>query len=118
MFLVTSFAISGCEEKKAEASFSSTIIDFGTKLHSDTIVGQISLTNTGEKDLIIEDVKAGCGCTVPKYATEPIKKNEVRKISFTYVPNSGETGTLHKEIVVHTNSTKKLQVISINGKII
>jgi hypothetical protein len=61
--------------------------------------------NTGDKPLIVADVKAGCGCTVAEKPEEPIApgKEGVIKASFN---SKGQSPTVHtKNVSVHTNAS-------------
>ena len=53
--------------------FEATSHDFGMIIKGEKVDWKFKFTNTGEADLIISDVSATCGCTVPKWPMEPVK---------------------------------------------
>jgi hypothetical protein len=59
--------------------------------------------NTGSKPLVIKDVSAGCGCTIPEKPQEPILpgKQGVIKAKFN---STGRQGTQQKNITVISNA--------------
>ena len=59
--------------------------------------------NTGEKPLIITDVRPGCGCTVADKPTEPIMPGKEGKINAEY-DSQGHPGLQSKKITVFANT--------------
>lgn len=106
-----------CSNKEAEAKFLQVQINFGNKLSTDTIKGEFTLENIGDKDLIIEHIESTCGCTIPTYSKDPIIRNSFGKINFIYVPKSTDSGTIVQKIVVRTNATKRLQILTVTGNV-
>ena len=76
----------------------STTYDFGRKLVSEKVEGEFILRNTGEADLHITKVRAGCGCTATQY-DRVIKPGAVGRISFRIDPKR-----------IHGKSTKNITV--------
>jgi hypothetical protein len=62
--------------------------------------------NTGDKPLIIEDVRPACGCTVADKPTEPIAPGAEGIIKAKYDSENG-TGTIHKDITVLANNKNR-----------
>ena len=95
-------------------SFDKTTVEYGTvKFDSD---GQrfVTVKNTGDKPLIINDVKAGCGCTTPKFSKEPILPGKTAQIQIGY--NTKLRGPFTKNIEVFSNDPKnERSVLYING---
>ena len=104
--------------KKAKAEYKSTNIDFGSTTHNDTVNVKYNIENMGGLDLIIESVSPGCQCTVSSYSKEPIKPNQMGEIVVRYIPKPTDSGKVFQEIVVKTNSEKKLQLLTLSGQII
>lgn len=63
--------------------------------------------NTGDKPLIIADVKPGCGCTVADKPTKPIMPGQEGEIKAQFESN-GHPGMNNKSITVQAN-TKPIQ---------
>lgn len=104
-----------CSNREAEAKFEDIKINFGNKLSTDTIKGEFTLENIGDKDLIIEHVESSCGCTIPTYTKGSIIKNGFGKINFIYIPKSTDSGIIVQKIVVRTNAIKRLQILTVTG---
>jgi hypothetical protein len=74
-------------------------------------------TNTGNKPLILTDVKASCGCTTPDWPKEPIMPGQTSKIKVEY-NTQGRPGEFTKSITITSNmedATPKM--IYIKGKV-
>ena len=52
--------------------FASETIDYGTIPANSDGKREFTFTNNGNKPLIITNVSASCGCTIPSYPKEPI----------------------------------------------
>lgn len=59
--------------------------------------------NTGTKPLIIKDVSAGCGCTIPEKPEKPFAPGEEGVIRAKY--NGSGSGHITKSIFVKANTT-------------
>ena len=68
-----------------------------------SVTATFPFTNTGDMNLIIDEVSPSCGCTVPEFSkvTEPGKKGFVKMILDT----SGINGAFRKTAVVATNDS-------------
>lgn len=72
--------------------------------------------NTGEKPVVITNVRTSCGCTGKKYPKEPIKPGEKAQVEATY--NAARVGSFHKTITVRTNENAKPQILRIKGVVV
>jgi len=61
-------------------------------------------TNTGSNPLVIKNVSASCGCTVPEKPEEPVLPGKDGYIKGIF-NSSGFPGTNHKTIYVDANTT-------------
>lgn len=59
--------------------------------------------NTGDRPLVIESVRPGCGCTVADYPKEPIAPGDEGEITGSF-DSKGREGMQHKEIMVTANT--------------
>ena len=84
-----------------QIEFDSTTIDYGTIENESNGERVFSLTNTGNADLIITNVKSSCGCTIPKKPENPIAPGESSEIVVRYDTN--RVGPFRKTITVSTN---------------
>jgi hypothetical protein len=59
--------------------------------------------NAGDKPLVIQSVRPGCGCTVADYPKEPIAPGKEAAITGSF-DSQGREGLQHKEIYVSANT--------------
>jgi hypothetical protein len=73
--------------------------------------------NVGIKPLIIENVSASCGCTIPEKPEKPLAPGEVGFIKAKF--NGSGMGVIVKQVHVTTNTTPtKDHTLSFGGEII
>ncbi|MEA3318139.1 MAG: DUF1573 domain-containing protein [Bacteroidota bacterium] len=116
LLLLASYSYS--QQKKATIIFDNEIHDFKT-LHEEKgkVTHKFIFTNTGNTPLIINKVKASCGCTSPEWTRKPIMPGQKGFVSATYDPRN-RPGKFNKSIVVRTNATQPTKVLRITGKVI
>ena len=73
------------------------------------------VTNTGKFPLIIDDVKASCGCTTPSKPTKPIAPGKSDKIEVVFHPNKGQLKKQSKTVRVTANTEPKETVLNISA---
>ena len=97
-------------------SFDKTTFDYGNvKAGSD---GQrfFTVKNTGDKPLIISEVKPSCGCTTPEWSKDPILPGKSTQIKVGY--NTGIKGAFNKLIEVYSNDPQNSRaVLYIKGNV-
>ena len=71
--------------------------------------------NTGKEPLILKNVRSSCGCTVPEWPKEPIKRGSKGTIKVSY--NTRITGSFSKSITVYSNAEGEPVVLKIKGKV-
>ena len=107
------------EEKNsnAEMTFKEDLtFDYGKIQQNSNGVHEFEFKNTGSDPLIITNVKSSCGCTVPSYPKEPIKKNQKEKIHVKY--NTKKIGTFMKTITVYSNAKNSPVILHIKGEVL
>ena len=102
--------------KNAKISWMAKSFDFGQVTKGEPVSHEFTFTNTGDSPLIIKDVKATCGCTVPAYPKEPIAPGESEIIKVTY--NAAKGGAFSKKVTVFTNTEEEAIVLMIKGEVI
>lgn len=99
-----------------EIYFEQITHDFGTFPEEN---GKVSCTfefkNIGKSDLVLQSVKASCGCTTPDWTKEPVKPGETGVVKATYNA-SGRPGSFTKTITVKSNAGEKR--LTIKGEVI
>ncbi len=92
-----------------------TAHDFGSIVFGANGKVDFSFTNSGSKDLIINDVKSSCGCAVPIYPKEPVKPGQKGTIQIEY--NTKLAGPFNKTIVVYSTAGNSPVRLEIRGKV-
>lgn len=77
--------------------------DFGVIKDKDQVTHIYRFTNTGNQPLTIRDVKASCGCTIPKWPKKPIPPGEQGEIKVLFNA-AGKRGPQHKVVTVTANT--------------
>jgi Protein of unknown function (DUF1573) len=96
-----------------EITFESDVHDFGTIEFSGNGVYDFKFSNTGKSPLIISNARGSCGCTVPKWPKEPIKKGESAEINVSY--DTKRPGPFTKTVTITSNAKTASKVITIKG---
>ena len=77
--------------------------DLGTVREGPEVEIGYRFRNTGSKNLIIEDVTAGCGCTIVEKPKQPFPPGQTGTIKAKFT-TSGHSGTNNKSIYVTANT--------------
>ena len=89
----------------ADIKFDKMSHDFGTFSESSPVVKcTFTFTNVGDGPLVIHQVVASCGCTVPEYTQEPIMPGKTGTIQVTYNGTGKYPGHFKKSITVRSNA--------------
>ncbi|WP_297985113.1 DUF1573 domain-containing protein [uncultured Chryseobacterium sp.] len=97
-------------------SFDKTTYEYGTVKTGSEGHRYFTVKNTGDKPLILSEVKASCGCTTPEWSKEPIMPGKTAKIKVGY--NTQINGEFQKSIDVYSNDpVNGRSVIFIKGKV-
>jgi translation initiation factor IF-2 len=81
----------------------STDQDLGTVKEGPEVEIAYKFKNTGDKNLVIEDVTAGCGCTIVEKPKEPYMPGQTGTIKAKFT-TQGHAGTNNKSIYVTANT--------------
>jgi len=100
----------------AEIKFDMDEYNFGSAKQGDKVDYEFFFTNTGKEPLIITNASGSCGCTVPVWPKEPIKKGERAgiKVSFN---TAGKQGMQDKTITINSNARTNPKIIHIKGNV-
>lgn len=88
--------------------------DFGTINDDQQVETKFTITNTGDKPLIITQAKGSCGCTVPGYPKAPIAPGGTGEIEVSYNPK-GQNGAQNKTVTLIANTTPANTVMNIKS---
>lgn len=115
MMLVCGITMASAQ-KQAEIKFDKTTHDFGTFSSKNPVVScTFTFTNVGEKDLVINQAMASCGCTIPEYTRKPVKPGEKGELKVTYNGTGKWPGHFKKNITVMTNGAVEKTRLYIEG---
>jgi len=103
--------------KLPDIKFENDKYDFGIINKGESKSTEFKFTNTGNSDLIIEDAKGSCGCTVPIYPKEPIKPGAAALIKVTF-NSEGKHGIQNKSVTLITNCIPSTKFLSIKANVI
>lgn len=81
----------------------STTRNLGKLVKDQSIEVTFRFKNTGSKNLVIENVSAPCGCTIPEKPEKPFAPGEEGVIKAKF--NGSGQGTISKQIHVKANTT-------------
>ncbi|MDD2386116.1 MAG: DUF1573 domain-containing protein [Bacteroidales bacterium] len=98
-------------------SFEETEFNFGTVIQGEKVIHNFVFTNTGKGNLIISNVKASCGCTVPKWTKEPIRPGQKGNVEIKF-DSSGRDGKQTKTAKVYSNTNPNVTELVVRCEII
>lgn len=100
-----------------ELTFDEETHDFGTLTQKTAPNNKIShefvFTNTGKKPVKISQVTASCGCTTPKWSSEPIQPGKKGSILVEY--DASRLGSFHKAVTITSDAKTPSKIIFIKG---
>ena len=91
--------------------------DFGTVVEGPQVTHDFKFKNEGKEPLVLSNVRASCGCTVPTWPKEPVLPGKESTISATY-NTQGRPGRFTKTITIESNADGGSKVITISGEVI
>ena len=107
--------ISFTASAQAKIEFKTETIDYGQIEKGSDGVRVFEFTNIGNADLIIQDVKSSCGCTVPEKPKDPVAPGKTGVIKVKY--DTQRVGKIRKTITVYSNATEAIKAIKIKGEV-
>ena len=91
--------------------------DFGDITQGQQVAHTFVLTNTGKQPLIISNVAATCGCTVPSWPKEPVApgKSAEIKVSFN---SAGKVGKQNSVVRIYSNASEPIEKVSLISNVL
>ena len=112
--LVAGFTVAKAQQ--AEFKFDKEVHDFGKIKEGTLATFDFKFVNVGDEPLIITNVTAPCGCTVPKWTKEPVKKGETGIVTVSY-NSAGRPVPFNKNVTITSNSKTPQKVLYIKGEV-
>lgn len=78
---------------------------------------EFTFTNTGSAPIIIQNVRASCGCTTPYWTREPVLPGQKGKIKAAY-NSKGRPGVFNKTITITSNADEPSKRLTIKGNVV
>lgn len=118
LFFIAVCSFANAQSKdSAEFKFEgSETFDFGEIPQGVPATHEFVFTNIGKTPLVISMVDKSCGCTTPKWTTEPVLPGKSGMVSATY--NAAGVGEFMKTVTIHSNAKQQNKVLYIKGKVI
>jgi len=102
-------------EEKGEITFASLEHNYGSIELNANGTCEFEFTNTGKIPLVLNDVRASCGCTAPEWSRVPIKPGDKGKVTVKY--NTQIPGPFQKQIKVYSNAVVSPVVLTVKGEV-
>lgn len=98
-------------------SFDKGIHDFGVIQEGSRVETVFTFTNTGKSDLIIQDARGSCGCTVPEYPKNlPIAPGATGEIRVSF-DSSNKPNLQQKTVTITANTDTGRETIRIKAMV-
>lgn len=105
-------------DEPTSIEFEEPEFNFGTVVDGEMVKHTFKFTNTGDKSLVLFDVKTTCGCTVPEnWPKHPISPGDGGEIEVIFNSNK-KVGSVHKSIRVEANTNPSVTTVSILGEVV
>jgi len=95
--------------------FNKKVHDYGTIVQGSNGNSEFKFINKGKLPLVLSNVQASCGCTVPEWPKEPVLPGKSAVVKVTY--NTNNVGTFGKTITVTSNAVNSSVVLQIKGTV-
>jgi len=100
----------------ADMAFEELEYNFNTIKQGESVTREFVFTNNGKEDLIITNATGSCGCTVPVWPKEPIKKGGKANIKVTF-NSAGKMGAQDKTVTITSNAKNSPVVLHLRGTV-
>jgi hypothetical protein len=99
-------------------SFDKQEHNFGELKESQGVAKHVfEFTNTGNEPLILNSVRASCGCTTPRYSREPVLPGARGTVQVNFNPK-GRSGPFRKHITIASNAQESTVILHIKGSVL
>ena len=97
-------------------AFEHTDFDFGVVDDGEKVRHSYKFKNTGNEPLIISSAKGSCGCTVPKWPSDPVPPGGEGVIDVEF-DSKGKPGKQTKRVTVTANTVPTTTFLNITGTV-
>lgn len=101
----------------ASISFDAAAYDFGQiSLKKGKVSHEFTFSNKGDKNLVITNARADCGCTRPEYSEAPVAPGKKGTVKVTFAPAA--KGHFSKKVTITTNGNPRKVRLIIKGEVV
>lgn len=100
---------------QAQITFDKKVHEFGVILWKQPATATFTVTNKGNKPLVISNVTTSCGCTVADWTKTPIAPGASGIVSSTF--DAKALGRFQKSIGVYSNASDRPIYLSVRGEV-
>jgi hypothetical protein len=101
----------------ARLYFEKNAFDFGELKQGESATHTFTFKNIGDAPLILSNVQATCGCTVPKWNKEPIAPGKTGEITVTF-NSTGKMGRQNKVVTIYSNASNAQERVMMVGNVL
>ncbi len=110
LFILLAFVLTAglakAQSGSSKIKFTEMEHDFGNQVQGKPVTYEFEFTNTGTEPIVLENVKASCGCTTPIWTKEPVMPGKKGTIKAQY--NMAREGAFRKSITVTTKDGENI----------
>jgi hypothetical protein len=119
LFCLLTITLSSFGNGKPIITFEKKVCYFGKIKYKPNSILKIKFyyKNSGTAPLVINNVIASCGCTIPNWTTKPISSGTRDYITALF-KMKGKVGLVQKKLYVYTNADEKEIILQFNGEIL
>ena len=102
----------------AQARFTSNTEEqrFGQIEWKRPVTAEFTVTNTGDRPLVLSNVEPDCACTVANWTQTPIQPGETGTVSVTF--DAEALGHFYKSVAVFTNADPHVVYLNLSGEVV
>ncbi|EGJ71111.1 protein of unknown function DUF1573 [Bacteroides coprosuis DSM 18011] len=116
LLMIMSVGLINAQSKNADIKFEKTSQNLGTFSEKEPVAtATYTFTNIGDAPLVIHQVVASCGCTVPEFSKEPVQPGKTGSIKVVYNGTDKPLGFFKKSIIVRSNAKTPTTRLFIEG---
>ena len=97
-------------------SLPSDTVNCGQVVYKHPVKAEFKMKNSGDKPLVISDVKTSCGCTTVSYPSVAIAPGKTFTVSAVY--DAKTMGHFQKEVGIYSNASDKPLLLTIRGEVV
>jgi hypothetical protein len=99
-----------------EIYFARTTVDYGEIKEGSDGRYIIEFKNIGDTPIVVNRVRASCGCTVPSWPEAPVEPGGTGEIAVEY--NTRLTGSFMKSVYVYSSAENSPVKLTVKGKVL